>query len=438
MDPALAERPVEILQHLIRFDTTNPPGNEAACIQWVADLLNSAGIETTLLARDPNRPNLIARLKGRGSAPPLLLQGHVDVVTTEHQTWRHPPFEAQIAEGYVWGRGALDMKGGVAMLVAAFMQAHINQIDLPGDVILCLLSDEEAGGDEGALFLVDQHPELFTGVKYAIGEFGGFSMHLRGQKFYPIMVAEKQICAIQVTVRGPGGHGSLPIKGGAMAQLGRVLNKLDSNDLPIHITPVAKVMISTIARQIGFPAGLVLSQLANPALSATALNLLGPAGRAFYPLLRHTVSPTILRGSSKINVIPGEVTLHLDGRILPGYTPADMLGELQAVLGPTAELAVIRHDPGPSAPNMGLFDMLADILKTTDPDGTPLPLMLSGVTDARFFSRLGIQTYGFLPMDLPADFQFSNTIHAADERIPVGAMAFGTRAILTALQRFGE
>ena len=188
------ERPAELLQELIRFDTTNPPGNEAACVDYVRGLLEEAGIETETYAADRARPNLVARLRGEDSSSPLLLQGHVDVVTTANQQWTHPPFEGRLVDGWVWGRGALDMKGAVAMMVAAVLRAKHERARLPRDVVLVVLSDEEGGGDLGARFLVERHPELFTGMRYALGEFGGFTLGLGGRRFYPIQVAEKQIC----------------------------------------------------------------------------------------------------------------------------------------------------------------------------------------------------------------------------------------------------
>ena len=437
----LYTRPAELLQYLIRFDTTNPPGNERECLQWLAEQLHAVGIESTLLASDPDRPNLIARIKGQGHVPPRLLQGHVDVVTTENQRWTYPPFGAEMHDGMIWGRGALDMKSGVAMMTAAFLQAHAEQTALPGDVILCLVSDEEAGGDVGARFLVEQHPEQFTGVKYALGEFGGFTIDIRGARFYPIMIAEKQICALRMVVRGPAGHGSLSTRGGAMARLGQALTRLDQNRLPVHITPPAKLMINGVARALPAPAGPVLGQLANPMLTNQLLGLLGSNAATFDPLVRHSASPTMLRASSKINVIPAEVELGIDGRILPGYKPDDLLRELRTLLGPDLnphiDLHVERYDPGPESLDVSQFETLAGILREMDPAGHPIPLLLSGVTDARYFSRLGIQTYGFLPMPLPADFAFASTIHAANERIPVAALEFGTRAIFTALQRLG-
>ncbi len=430
--------PTEILQTLIRFDTTNPPGNEHLAIHWVRDLLADAGIESTLLAKDPKRPNLIARFKGAGNAPPLLLQGHVDVVTTKGQNWTRPPFGGEIHDDYIWGRGALDMKGGVAMMLAAFLKAHQEQVSLLGDIILCLLADEEAGGDFGAKYLVEEHPSHFEGVQFALGEFGGFSMKMAGQTFYPIMVAEKQVCWIKITLRGPAGHGSMVHQGGAMARLGQVLQTLDQNLLPVHITPPVRQMATMMAEVLSFPTSAIMKQLLNPRLSNRILRLMGEPGKTFLPLFHNTVNATIVHGSNKINVIPSEISLELDGRLLPGFTPDQMLAELGALLGADLEIELIRHDPGPAEPNMALFATLAEILKDKDPQGHPIPLVLTGVTDARFFSQLGIQTYGFLPMTLPDDYKFASVIHAADERIPVAAMDFGTQAIFEALQRFGE
>lgn len=431
------EHPVEILQRLIQFNTTNPPGHEAACVNYIRDLLNEAGIESTLLAKDPDRPNLIARLPGEGKAPPLLLYGHVDVVTAEDQRWQQPPFEGKLIDGYVWGRGALDMKGGVAMLVAAFLRANAEGLRPPGDILLAIVSDEEAGGMVGAKFLVEEHPELFKDIKYAIGEFGGFTLTIGGKRFYPIMIAEKQICWMKATVRGQGGHGSIPVKGGATARLAEFLKALDENDLPVHVTPPAKMMMDAMASALGGAQGLILGQLTNPSLTNFVLKTLGDRGRTFYPLFHNTASPTILHGSTKVNVIPSEISVELDGRLLPGQTPEDMIRELRGIIGNDVELEVIRFDPGPTEPDMTLFSKLAGVLKEADPEGIPIPLLLSGVTDGRFFSRLGIQTYGYLPMTLPEDFNFANVIHAADERVPAAAIEFGAQAIYTALSRFG-
>lgn len=428
-------RPAELLQRLIRFDTTNPPGNEIGCITFINDLLSEAGIATQIFARSAERPNLVARLPGQGQRSPLLLYGHVDVVTTEQQRWTHPPFGGNVSGGFVWGRGALDMKGGVAMMLAAFVRAKVEAATLPGDVVLALVSDEEGGGTFGAKYLVDDHPEQFAGIRYALGEVGGFALTIRNQRFYPIQVAEKQICSVKATLRGAGGHGSIPVRRGAMAKLGQLLHDLDMHRLAVHVTPVVRQMIDTIGAALGGADGAVLHQLLDPRLTDGALDAMGEGGRIFDPLLHHTVSPTVLRGSQKRNVIPSEVSVELDGRVLPGFRPADLLADLRHITDEQVEFEVMHHDPGPAEPDMGLFEMLAGVLREADPTGVPVPLLSSMATDGRFFSRLGIQTYGFLPMPLPADFNWTDVIHAADERVPVDAVDFGAHAIYQALQR---
>jgi acetylornithine deacetylase/succinyl-diaminopimelate desuccinylase-like protein len=431
------ERPVEIAQRLLRFDTTNPPGNERECVSYIEALVRAAGIETVLHARDPERPNLVARLPGRGAAPPLLLYGHVDVVTTENQRWERPPFAGEIADGYLWGRGALDMKGGVAMMLAAFLRARAEGLEPAGDVIFCALTDEENFSGFGARYLVEEHPALFSGVEHAIGEFGGFSLHVRGRRYYPIQVSEKQLCTVKLTVSGPGGHGAMPVRGGAMAKLGEALRRLDRRRLPVHVTPVARDMVQALQEGAGGPERAVLGSLLNPRFTNRTLALLGDRAAFFAPLLHNTVSPTVLRASEKVNVIPSEASLQLDGRLLPGFRPDDMLRELGGVVGSEPELEVLRYEEGPAAPDMRLFDSLGAVLRELDPGSVPMPLLMAGVTDGRIFARLGIQTYGFLPMKLPADFDFWKTVHAANERVPTDAIEFGARAVYRALERIG-
>jgi len=425
-----------VLQQLLRFDTTNPPGNEAACIGFLREQLEGAGVETQTYARDPSRPNLIARLEGEGRAAPLLLQGHVDVVTTAGQEWTQPPFEGRLVEGEIWGRGALDMKAGVAMLVTAFLRAREESVRPPGDLVLCILSDEENGGDFGARFLVEEHPELFDGIRFALGEFGGFTLTAGGRRFYPIQVAEKQICWLGATVRGAGGHGALINRGGATARLAKLLRDLDRGRLSVHVTPVVRQMFGTMAHALPRPQAAVIRSLLKPRLTDGALRLLGQQARLYEPMLRNTVNATIVRGGEKINVIPSEIHVELDGRSLPGHGPEALMRELQHLIGRDVELALMRHDPGPAEADLGLFDTLAGVIRELDPEGIPLPLLQVGVTDGRFFSRLGIQTYGFLPMRLPPDFAFTKLIHAADERIPVEALDFGAEAVWRAVQRF--
>ena len=425
---------VDLLQELIRFDTTNPPGNERACIEFVQSLLEEAGCETQLYAKDPARPNLVSRLPG-GDAPPLLLYGHVDVVTTAGQPWTHPPFSGELADGYVWGRGALDMKGGVAMLVHAFLRAQREGTQLPGDLVLVVLADEEAGGEVGARFLVEEHPELFAGIRYALGEFGGFSLAVGGKRFYPIQVAEKQICWLKATVRGPGGHGALAHRGGTVARFGKLLRDLDRKRTPVHVTPVAREFVERIAAALPRREATVLRSLLKPRLTDGALRLLGERAVTMEPMLRNTVNATIIRGGEKINVVPSEIEVELDGRALPGFGPDELIAEVQAIVGDDVELELVRHDPGPPEPDLGLFETLADVIRELDPEGIPVPLLQIGVTDGRFLARAGVQTYGFLPLRLPDEFAFTQFIHAADERVPVAALEFGAEAVWRAIQR---
>jgi acetylornithine deacetylase/succinyl-diaminopimelate desuccinylase-like protein len=430
------DRPAELLQNLIRFDTTNPPGNERPCIEYINTLLKDAGFETILIGNHPDRPNLITRLKGTGKALPLLLYVHVDVVTTINQEWTHPPFAAEIVDGYIWGRGALDMKHGVAMYLAALLKAKAGNISLPGDVIFAATVDEEAGGMLGAEYLVEEHPGLFKDVRYALSEFGGFNLAVAGKNFYLIQIAEKTACPARISFHGPGGHAANPVKNGAMAKLGRALLALDKNHLPMHVTPPVNEMLVRFASSLGGFNGLFFRQLLNPFLNPFLMRLLGKRVSMFAPLLHNTVSPTILAASDKFNVIPSTVLLDLDGRLLPGFSARDLEQELRTILGEDCTIETHLLNTGPTTSDMSLFETLATSLRHLDSLGIPVPYVNPAVTDARFFSRLGIQTYGFTPLQLPLDFSFINTIHAADERVPVAAMEFGTQAVYSVLQSF--
>ena len=434
------QRPAELLQTLIRFDTTNPPGDEAACVQYIAGLCHSLGIATQTYAKDPGRPNLVARIEGEGKAAPLLLYGHVDVVSTANQDWARPPFSGDIADGMVWGRGALDMKGGVAMMTAAFLRAKAEGLALPGDVILCILSDEEAGGENGAKFMVERHADVFAGVKYAIGEFGGFPMYIGGAKFFAVQVAEKSMCRNRVRFRGPAGHGSMPRRSpeNATYKLAMALEALNTKRLPVHITPAAENMINGIADGLGGDKGHTLRQLLDPAHTDAVLDELGDMGRQFDAILHNTASPNIVRGGDKINVVPGQVEIEIDMRVVPGFDPDEAMDEIRALVGEWGEVELTQHSAGSGYLDMGLFDTLSEILLAGQDGAQVVPLLMSGGTDGRFFSDLNIQSYGFLPMDLPEDFDFMSTVHAANERIPVDTMSFGADKIYEVLRRFHD
>ncbi|MGE5341567.1 MAG: M20/M25/M40 family metallo-hydrolase [Candidatus Omnitrophota bacterium] len=437
IDTTIYRRPAELLSNLIRFNTTNPPGNEGECIHYIAQLLTAAGIETHVLAKDPNRPNLVARLQGRKrSDSPLLIYGHVDVVAADPGKWVHPPFSGDIADGFVWGRGALDMKGGIAMMVGSFLKAKIEESPLNEDILLCLLSDEEEMGEFGSDFMVSHHADYFNGVKYALSEFGGFTLYIGNKTFYPIEILQKQKCIIKAVLRGPTGHGSNFMRGGAVATLSQMLDQLDKNLLPVHVTPVVDAMFRTMSENLPFPNGAIMRLLTKPRATDFVLNLLGKKGHAFIPMFHNIVNATIIRGGEKINIIPGEIEVHFDVRILPGLSPDDVIDELRSIIGEEVRLEVLHYDHGQSEPDMGLFEMLAGIIRESDPEGIPVPFMLTGCSDARFFSRLGIQTYGFMPMQLPQAMNFNHLIHSADERIPVDTLTFGMNALGEAMKRY--
>jgi acetylornithine deacetylase/succinyl-diaminopimelate desuccinylase-like protein len=380
---SIYKRPAELLRSLIRFDTTNPPGNETDCVRYIEKLLGEAGIESTILAKDPLRANLVARLEGAGSAPPLLLYGHLDVVTTSGQEWTHPPFEGKMSQGYVWGRGALDMKGGVAMMLSAFLRLKADGWKPAGDIVFAALSDEEAGGEYGAEYLAANHAHLFDGARYAIGEFGGFPMYFEGKKFYAVQVAEKQICWLKATVRGPGGHGSLPMRRGATAKLGDMLTKLDRSRLPVHITSVSRRMLETISAALDSSVRSPLADILDPGKTNAVLDELGQLSLMLDAMLHNTINANIVRGGEKINVVPSEIAVELDGRLLPGFRPEDLMAEVRDIVGDEIEIELIRHDPAPTEPDMGLFDTLAGILHEADPEGSAVPLLQPGSPNIR-------------------------------------------------------
>jgi acetylornithine deacetylase/succinyl-diaminopimelate desuccinylase-like protein len=431
--------PAELLRQLIRFDTTNPPGDEGPCLDYIRGLfaLGGDGAVECLVRESPAaRPNLVVRVAGRGEAPPLLMQGHVDVVTTVGQRWTHPPFGGDLVKGWVWGRGALDMKGGVAMMVSALLRLLERGEPPAGDVVLCCLADEEAGGAHGAQFLVERHPELFAGIRHGLGEGGATTQHVNGRPFYPIMVAEKRACRLRVTLRGPGGHASRSHRGGTMARLGEMLRALDAHRLPVHVTPVASDYVRGIASATPEPERSRLLALLDPRQTDAVLDGMGDESGRFDPILHHTINATIVRAGEKVNVIPSVATVDLDGRMLPGFEPEDFIAEVRAVIGDEPEVEVIGSGPRLKEADRGsLYELLCSVLRELEPEAVPVPLLMTGATDQRYFARLGIEGYGYLPLRLPPGFG-QETVHAADERVPAAALDFGTEALTRVLRRY--
>jgi acetylornithine deacetylase/succinyl-diaminopimelate desuccinylase-like protein len=427
--------PVDVLRDLIRFDTSNPPGNEAACIGYVRELLESAGCESSTYAADPARPNLVTRLRGRDSSAPVLLQGHVDVAPTTGQAWTRPPFDARVEDGVVWGRGALDMKGGLAMMIAAVLRAKAEDVSPAHDIVFAVLSDEESGGELGARFLVDEHSELFRGVRYGIGEFGGFSMSIGGRRFYPIQVAEKRACTLRAVVPGAGGHGAFVQRGGTMARLSRLLGDVDRSQPPIRLTAGVRRLLETMAAEVPRAERGAVRGLLEGRLTDGAKRRLGIYAGLFEAMVRNTMTATVVRAGAQFNVVPSTAEVVLDCRVLPGCSTEEFLDEAATIVGGDVELEVTRDDEDGGPPDLARFDLLADVVRELDPTGVPVPFLQIGGTDGRHFARLGIQTYGFVPLRLPEDFHFLRLVHAADERVPVEAIRFGAEALYRALER---
>lgn len=430
--PATPKPPeiAELAARLIRYDTTNPPGEESACIGYVAELLGRFGIDCELHAADPNRPNLIARVSGTGAAPPVLVHGHVDVVGTSGQQWQHPPFEARLVDDVLWGRGAMDMKGPVAAMLRAVIDIKLAGGPPKGDVVLAVLSDEEAAAINGSRFLVEDRPELFKDIRYSIGEGGGESVDLLGHRVHPIAVAEKRICWMRATVRGVGGHGSMPVSGSTIGTLARVLHNLDNLRAPFQVSEAARVMFTSLAQLMPGDMGCALQDALDPDQSPEALAALG-ATRLLGPLLRDTVAVTTVHGGDKINVIPAEVTIELDGRTCPDSSPDELMALVRSAAGPEVDLELIQGDSGSNDVDLRHFGSLTAIIDDISGQAPSVPALMGAFTDGSQFSRLGIQNYGFLPCVL--DFDWLGTIHGADERVPVAALEQMSEGIRRAL-----
>ena len=423
----------QILCDLIKMDTVSGVNSERPCIAYIQNLFDEAGIENRVISLDDDRPNLYACIPtGKGvveKKPPIMFYGHVDVVPVTDQDWSCDPFGAEVRDGYIWGRGAIDMKGEVAMFIGLALAIKESGLQLPFDVKFLFVSDEEGTGKFGASYLTDQHPELFEGVKWAFGEIGGFTFHVAGKKIYPVMVAEKQFSHIKVTAKGEGGHGSLSHHDTAMEKAARAILKLSTEKLPVRITPAATLMIEGFADIIGGVQGKILRRLLKPSKTDKTLRLLGAAGELFDPLLHNNANVTVVSGGSAINVIPSAVSFECDLRLVPGCTMEEGIADVQSLIGTDYEIEVVEYNPGSSNIDMSLYEVISRTLVEREPEANPVPFVLSGVTDGRFLAKLGIQTYGFTPMKLPEDYNFTALAHAADERIPVGATTFGTEVL---------
>ncbi len=432
--------PVPLLQDLIRFPSVNPPGGEGACVRHVADLLRRADVDPLLTGVDPERPNLVARLRGQGLAPPLLLHAHADVVPVDGQDWTHPPFEGLLLDDHIWGRGAIDMKGGLAMMLSAILRFRAQGISPPGDVLLAVSPDEEAGSAVGAFQLVGEHADLFTGVRHAIGEDGGAVLGCGDRRTYPIVVAEKRACWLRVTLCGPGGHASRQGRSGtAMSKLAHLLSAVNGGRMPTHVTPAVDLTLGELARSSPEPLAGRFQALRDDPTAKVPYDLLPePDAVYFDSILRNTVNATVVRTSDKINMLPSLITVDIDGRILPGqWTVDDYIAELRDLIGEEPQIELLVEGEPMPAPQLGSFyELLTDVLREADPEGQPLPMLTTASTDARLFASLGITCYGWLPLRVPPGSRYQDTMHAADERVPVDALRFGADCMYRMIERY--
>ncbi len=431
----------EICRALLRIDTTNPPGNERPAAELVANKLREVGYEPVMLEAEPGRTNVVVRHRGTGAEPPILLTAHLDVVEADASKWRQPPFGGVEAEGCLWGRGAIDMKNMAAMCTAIMRRLARDRVRLGRDVIFAAVADEEAGCDLGSRFLVEQHPDLVR-AEYAIGESGGFSLHLANTTFYPIQVAEKGFCWVRARVVGEPGHGSMPRRDSAVIRLAEAIARLGAARFPVHPTRYVKDFIEAIAARQPALVRPMLRLVARPELLARITRLVPDAAvaRGFGALLSNTASPTVVRAGSKTNVIPGLAEVEIDGRTLPGQTDEDFLRELQAVLGSEVELEIIKSAPPITTEPIEsrLFDVIRRQVNQREPDAVVVPYMIPGFTDAKYFSRMGARWYGFSPVKIEkgSGIRFADMFHGHDERVPIAGLHWGTEVLDAVVREF--
>ncbi len=415
---------VEICRDLIRMDTSNygdaeGPGEREAA-EHVAALLDEVGISSRLYESEPGRTSVVAHWGGDGSRDDaLLLHGHLDVVPAAAEDWQVDPFSGEVQDGYVWGRGAVDMKDFDAMLLSV-VRARARAGRVPSrPVVLCFTADEEAGGHKGAEVLVRDHREEFDGVTEAVGEVGGFSTTVRGRRMYLIEAAEKGMAWMRLTARGRAGHGSMLNTDNAVTRLSGAVARIGAHEWPVRLTPTMQVLLAAVGDLAGVEA--------TPENAPRLIEEFGGAARMLGAVISNTTNPTMLGAGYKVNVIPTEATAHVDGRFLPGFED-EFFATLAELTGEGVEIEFLSHQQPWETPYDGdLVDAMTRSLLAEDPDAVVAPYLMSGGTDAKHFRRLGMRSYGFAPLRLPDDLDFTALFHGVDERVPVDALEFGAR-----------
>ena len=458
---AAVDEVVDTVRELIRIRSINPPppdapDGELVAARRIAALLAAAGLEPEVVEPEPGRGSVHARLRGDGTGgAPLLLLSHLDVVPAPAARWSHDPFAADLVDGYVYGRGAVDMKAMVAMelgvvrLLAA--EARAAGLDpardpIPGltrDVLFTCTADEEAGGLAGAKWVAEHRPEWLTAAG-AVNECGGVSVTVAGRRFYPIQVSEKGFAAYRIAVTGTSGHGSMPRDDNAAVLAAAIIERLAVQG-PTRLTPVMARFIDLAAAELPADAATLLRGLAgdDPGRAEAALALACDPmyARALRALLRDTVSPDVVHAGIKYNVIPGDATIEVDCRVLPGTTEPDMRAQLMERLGPdlaaVSQIELMVYGAPVEAPAAGpLFDLLVSTIRDHDPDGIPVPVMAPFATDAKHTDMVGTPTYGFSPLRLDPDERFLERFHGVDERVSVEALRWGLPVLYDVVRRF--
>lgn len=430
-----ADEVVDLVRSLIRFDTSNTgepetTKGEAECARWVVEQLEEVGYEAEYIeAGAPGRANVFTRLKGADSERgALMLHGHLDVVPAEASDWSVHPFSGALEDGYVWGRGAVDMKNMVGMMIAV-ARAFKRSGTVPArDLVFAFVSDEEAGGKYGCKWLVENRPDLFEGVTDAIGEVGGFSLTVPrrdgGERtLYLIETAEKAMKWMRLTARARAGHGSMIHDDNAVTVLAEATAKLGRHRFPVVLTDAVDQFLQAVSEETGYT-----FDTNSPDLEGTVAKL-GPIARIVGATLRDTANPTMLKAGYKANVIPATAEAVIDCRVLPGRLAA-FEREVDEIIGPDVVREWITDLPAYETSFDGdLVDAMNSAILATDPDARTVPYMLSGGTDAKHFATLGIRCFGFVPLKLPPDLDFAALFHGVDERVPVDALTFGAQVL---------
>ncbi|MEI4741872.1 M20/M25/M40 family metallo-hydrolase [Rhodococcus erythropolis] len=435
-NPSRAEAEVvELVSSLIRFDTSNTgeletTKGERACAEWVAAQLQEVGYETEYVESGaPGRGNVFARLKGAESGRgALMLHGHLDVVPAEPADWSVHPFAGTVQDGYVWGRGAVDMKDMVGMILALARQFKAEGVVPPRDLVFAFVADEEAGGKYGCQWLVEHRPDLFEGVTEAVGEVGGFSLTVprpdgTDRRLYLVGTAEKGLGWMRLTAKGRAGHGSYLHDDNAVATLAGAVSRLAAHQFPIVISDSVAEFLTAVGEETGldFDPG-------SPDIDGT-LAKLGTIANIIGATFRDTANPTMLKAGYKANVIPQTAEAVFDCRVLPGRQ-AEFERTVDQLIGPDVTREwITKLDSYETTFDGHLVDAMNEATLAHDPEARTVPYMLSGGTDAKAFAKLGIRCFGFAPLQLPPELDFSALFHGVDERVPVDALLFGTRVL---------